>query len=217
VLTLNAAPWTKALEDSIRLEGKASKSVKSKYNNAQIKSALVSETHGKCAYCETKILHTQYGDIEHFVPKSLQPSKAFEWDNLTLACKVCNTLKSDRDPSANDIIDPYNQDPECHLDFCGAVLFAKNSKRGHETKAKLSLNRAELCERRKEALERLLSLVENAVFDHLTLSARKAIYDDFVRTELADDAQFAAMARALHRQVGPSIRAQWAGSCEQSR
>ena len=33
-------------------------------------SAPIDETHGKCAYCESKIKHIDYGDIEHILPKN---------------------------------------------------------------------------------------------------------------------------------------------------
>ena len=50
-----------------------------RYNHAEIKSALIAETHGKCAYCESKIRHVSYGDIEHVMPKVNDPTRWFEW------------------------------------------------------------------------------------------------------------------------------------------
>lgn len=63
---------------------------------------------GKCAYCESRIIHTQYGDVEHIRPKNgvyirerdgAQTVanegyffKAFCWDNLLLSCGSCNQI-----------------------------------------------------------------------------------------------------------------------------
>lgn len=40
-----------------------------------------------CNYCE----QSEASDIEHILPNSLFPNKAFVWDNYLLACKKCNT------------------------------------------------------------------------------------------------------------------------------
>ncbi|MFD4706964.1 hypothetical protein ACFWM3_19135 [Gottfriedia sp. NPDC058432] len=65
-----------------------------------VKEELVNMFNGKCAYCETKIVDTQYPHIEHYRPKGKivgEPIKdpgyywlASDWENLLLACQVCN-------------------------------------------------------------------------------------------------------------------------------
>ena len=69
----------------------------SRYSDEKLglKAYLLQETHEKCAYCESKITHVDYGDIEHIVPKSVRPDLAVDLGNLTVACGVCNTNKSD--------------------------------------------------------------------------------------------------------------------------
>jgi len=69
---------------------------------------------GKCAYCESDIYKSQYGDVEHFRPKeavadkSWKPVKikinggeklhhgyywlAYDWKNLLPACQLCNRI-----------------------------------------------------------------------------------------------------------------------------
>lgn len=67
-----------------------------KYNNryktADIKKALLTLYHHKCAFCEQRI---ERFDIEHFRPKSIYYWLAFSWDNLLLACPTCNGYKKE--------------------------------------------------------------------------------------------------------------------------
>lgn len=73
------------------------------YAAASVKRALIKAQHGKCAFCESKITHISYGDVEHFRPKAgyrqaaeddlKRPGYywlAYEWDNLFLSCQLCN-------------------------------------------------------------------------------------------------------------------------------
>ncbi|MBJ6760152.1 hypothetical protein JGU66_05220 [Myxococcaceae bacterium JPH2] len=76
------------------------------YAPTAVKVQLVTCHHGKCAYCETRIIHNHYGDVEHFRPKkgvtiydktgkmATIPDayfwRAFDWNNLFLSCGVCN-------------------------------------------------------------------------------------------------------------------------------
>lgn len=59
--------------------------------------------HGKCAYCETLVeqLH-----VEHFRPKrGGYYWLAYSWDNLLLACPICNTSKKNGFPIKNTKIE----------------------------------------------------------------------------------------------------------------
>src|SRR3954469_25335779 len=86
VLTDNADDWTAVLLEKQAQGEEPTTSEKTKYRHRDIKAALLNETHGKCAYCESKLRHITYGDVEHIVPKSLALAKIFDWANLTLAC-----------------------------------------------------------------------------------------------------------------------------------
>jgi 5-methylcytosine-specific restriction endonuclease McrA len=64
--------------------------------------------HGKCAYCESKLVVTDYGDADHYRPKARVKAVpdhtgyfwiAYDWRNLIPCCKHCNTGgKSDSFP-----------------------------------------------------------------------------------------------------------------------
>jgi uncharacterized protein (TIGR02646 family) len=72
------------------------------YGHHEVKDALIQIQHGKCCFCESKILHISYGDVEHYRPKAgwVQDNEklnkpgyywlAYEWDNLLLSCQICN-------------------------------------------------------------------------------------------------------------------------------
>ncbi|WP_019898817.1 HNH endonuclease [Methylotenera mobilis] len=201
ILTANAGSWTKTLVDKINSGDKPTDSEKTKYRHPDIKNTLIKETNGKCAYCESKLLHIHHGDVEHIYPKSLDPTKTYDWDNLTLACEVCNQLKSNHDPNMQYIIDPYNIEPAVHLNFVGTIMHAVTADYGQNTKSILKLNRAQLCERRMEKLEKTLSIFENILNETLPLPTRKAIYEDLLENEGANTSEYAAMNRAAILQL----------------
>lgn len=76
---------------------------RSVYGARSVKKDLSKAQHGKCCFCEAKILHIDYGDVEHFRPKkSYKQTKgqrlqypgyywlAYNWNNLFLSCAICN-------------------------------------------------------------------------------------------------------------------------------
>ncbi len=46
----------------------------------------------RCMYCED----SPANEVEHFRPKDLYPERVFRWENLLLACGMCNAPKSNR-------------------------------------------------------------------------------------------------------------------------
>jgi uncharacterized protein (TIGR02646 family) len=73
------------------------------YAAKSVKSALQKAQHDKCAFCESKITHVAFGDVEHFRPKAgyrktpkdalVQPGYywlAYDWGNLLFCCQICN-------------------------------------------------------------------------------------------------------------------------------
>lgn len=73
------------------------------YGAPQVKEALRRAQHGKCCFCESKVLHVSPGDVEHFRPKravrqaAREPLRrpgyywlAYRWSNLLLSCAECN-------------------------------------------------------------------------------------------------------------------------------
>jgi uncharacterized protein (TIGR02646 family) len=73
------------------------------YAAKSVKNALIKAQHGKCCFCESRVLHVDYGDVEHFRPKGGFRQKesdalskpgyywlAYDWSNLFLSCALCN-------------------------------------------------------------------------------------------------------------------------------
>lgn len=73
------------------------------YSAKSVKSALRKAQHDKCAFCESKIAHVAFGDVEHFRPKAgyrktpedalVRPGYywlAYDWGNLLFCCQICN-------------------------------------------------------------------------------------------------------------------------------
>lgn len=201
ILETNGNAWTNTLLSKISNGEVPTDAEKTRYRHPQIKAALIQETSGKCAYCESKLLHIHHGDVEHIMPKSLDPSKTVEWENLTLACEVCNQKKSNLDPNAAYIIDPYEDDPEQHLVFTGALVLSRGTDKGKCSRSILDLNRGELTERRKERLDSLATIMEMIFEDKTPVPARRAIFQNLIAQDLTPDAPYTAMARAFVDQM----------------
>ena len=193
VLALNSVTWTDAIISKLSKGDKLTASEKTKYRHPEVKAALISETNGKCAYCESKIKHVHHGDVEHISPKSLQPEKMFEWENLTIACEICNQNKSDKDPFIEHIIDPYKVDPSLHLVFMGALIFPLGTVLGRNTEVILDLNRVSLCEMRKEKLAQVMGIFETILRQDIPMVVRKTIFCNLVANEGSSSAAYSAM------------------------
>ena len=76
------------------------------YAAKDVKKKLIADQHGKCAYCETRFLHSSSGDVEHYRPKAGYRQAAssavqgpgyywlaYEWNNLLFACEDCNRIR----------------------------------------------------------------------------------------------------------------------------
>lgn len=130
-----------------------------------IKQALTSETAGKCAYCEVKMLAASYGDIEHIRPKKIFPELVVEWKNLTLACSRCNQAKGAKWDPDLPFVNPYEDAIEEHLAFLGPLVFGV-SDRGDYTLSELELNDIHRVEARDRALREIEGLLRRYESSH---------------------------------------------------
>lgn len=212
------------------------------YGAQEVKQALSRAQHDKCCFCESKISHIAFGDVEHFRPKAAyrasadEPERkpgyywlAYEWSNLYFACEQCNRRhKRNLFPLADEssrvlshshaaqlamerplYIDPGGDEPEEHITFRREYAKEANgSLRGRATNADLGLNRGPLCSRRRDHRALLLTLLRN-VRSWLSQGCQadhRALATDNIGSVLAslrDDAEYAAMSRALMREVIP--------------
>lgn len=62
------------------------------YDSPDVVKELRRIFHKKCYLCETK--NPMSPEVEHFIPKSANPTLEKEWGNLFYACRRCNSIKS---------------------------------------------------------------------------------------------------------------------------
>jgi uncharacterized protein (TIGR02646 family) len=202
ILQKKADDWRRELFGA--KTNKAREKARNRYRHPQVKAALIELFHGKCAYCESKITHVDYGHIDHFRPKSGpagRPDLTFAWSNLFLACGRCNGagFKSDRFPEADEggpLVNPCDDEPNEHLEFrFDTVAMLANvygrTRRGCVTEEVLGLNRPELRVYRSQFIEKLFAL---SIFAKTDAMAR-----ELLRRAVRSDSEYAAFARALFR------------------
>jgi len=129
----------------------------------EAKEKLAKMSNDKCAYCEGGINASRAGQVEHFKPKALFPSLAYDWDNYFLACGGCNGAKSDRWPDSGEYLRPDQGDPTSELLFKidGTVEAVKPGKEAEITIKHFELNRTWLVRRRKKNLKDVLGRLKD--------------------------------------------------------
>lgn len=195
------------------------------YGNVSVKEALKKAQHGKCAFCESRITHVQYGDVEHFRPKKgflrgktlTRPGYywlAYDWDNLLLACQICNQRhKRNAFPLLRGslrarshlgslvkerpvFIHPGWEDPSREIEFRLHVPYPRNgSIRGRRTIQGLGLKRRELMEERERHLDKIKA-IKNLVWICPPGPEREEA-EALLRRAQMDDAPYAAMVRCF--------------------
>jgi uncharacterized protein (TIGR02646 family) len=195
VLARHATEWTAELIQVMGAGGDIDAVKSSRYGHKEVKEALLEETNEKCAYCESKPLHVTFGDVEHICPKGVDPLRAYDWQNLTLACSVCNNKKR----AKVDIVDPYLDEPDVAFEFYGPwlteIAATPNAKR---TRIELDLNRKELLSQRGEQLAKIRSeLVENRA--NPDANERRLTEEAIIAHYESSFSQFSACARHFLR------------------
>ena len=163
--------------------------------------------HDKCAYCETNAQAGQWGDIEHFRPKSRYPWLAYSWENWLLSCLICNRSFKQADfpveeelplePGVEDLeksllLDPCGGEPPArHLRFNDDGSIEARTEVGRHTIRTLGLDRSPLVKERAQlasrlrrtlqALRRPGSLARERFEDLLEMGADHAYHAGMVR------------------------------------
>lgn len=117
----------------------------------RVKRDLYGSYSGICAYSCHKIpVDTGSDTVEHFVPKSVEPIRAYMWDNYRLVCGKLNGRKG----TYQDVLDPFEiVDETFVLDFPSllvrpsANLNQSGTKKVLQTIQRLRLNDDETCVR----------------------------------------------------------------------
>lgn len=88
----------KTLDNAQKRKNALSKILKDGYEGTEVninKYLLMQETKCKCAYCNRDV-KIENSEIEHILPRSITCDDSF--DNKTISCTECNTIKSNRSP-----------------------------------------------------------------------------------------------------------------------
>ena len=190
ILEKNDKKWTQEYQKALTGEIKLTDTIKHRYNQEEIKKAVIKETHGKCAYCESKIQHISFSDIEHIIPKSKRPDLYVDWNNLTLACEVCNrTNKNNYYNTSDPLINPISENPDNSILALGAVIYKRpGNRKGEVTISILDLNRTSLLEKRSEKLHSFELLVDKYVTE--TNPDLKAILKEQLLKEASAESEY---------------------------
>jgi len=126
------------------------------------KEALAKMTHCKCSYCEGEINAARSGQVDHFKPKALFPSLAYDWNNYFLACGGCNGAKSDQWPATGEYLRPDRKDPAKQILFKtdGTMSARKTSKAAKVTIEHFDLNRSWLVRLRKKHIGQMVGRLD---------------------------------------------------------
>lgn len=199
ILIDNASTWTTEYCSQLSMGKKPSETIANRYNHPQIKEALEKETHQKCAYCESKIKHISYGDIEHILPKNkdARPDLYVEWTNLTLSCEQCN--RSGKRTYYNPqlpLINPYVDAPEKFLQDIGPLVMPlPGNDRAIVTEKVLKLNRPSLVEQRVERIMMVETLLQSwAKEKNETL---KSLLEEQLHAEYAENKEFSSTIKSF--------------------
>lgn len=174
------------------------------YREPVVKASIVAETYGKCAYCESKITHVYWGDVEHIIPKSKNPDGLLDYNNLTFACSICNGNKSDYHDPAMPLLNPYIDDLDLHILALGPFVWHRPADNHAETTiVLLKLNRPELVERRQRRLTDISRLADK--YAALPEGVLRAAVHDQLCQEVESTGEFAFIIRNYLAQAGIDI------------
>ena len=208
ILIDNAKRWTEEYCSCLEAGKEPTNEVITRYKHPDIKKELEEETYGKCAYCECKIKHISYGDIEHILPKnaSARPDLYVDWENLTLSCEQCN--RSGKRAYYNPqmpLINPYLDEPwKCFNDIGPLVMPAIGDNRAFITEKILKLNRAALVERRIERINSVEALLQSWAKEQD--DTVKELLSEQLHNEYSADKEFSSTIRSFLIQRGFPVK-----------
>ena len=213
VLVQNAKNWTieylkakQIYEQSKTTENKNDfQNIEKRYNHNEVKTSLKVMFKKKCAFCESHITHVDYGQIEHFKPKSKYSDLCFEWNNFLLSCSICNgkSNKGDKFPLEHEggpFINPVDESPDVFLKFefdeitKTFLIFPKND-RAITTIKELGLNRDDLVENRTIELSKIIYML-NLVLD----KNQEEVLEEFFNIFSEND-QYYAFIKTIFKKV----------------
>jgi hypothetical protein len=166
MIRVSSAPEPASFNDLVRAPGQRylnsiAPRAKPNFTNRNYWKAILPELHSAyhniCAYsCHWMPLDTGADTVEHFVPKSLDPARAYEWQNYRLACARLNGRKG----NFQDVVDPFRvHEGMFHLHFPSLCVVPGRIRRrlANSTIERLKLNESRCVETRRHYVENYLN------------------------------------------------------------
>jgi uncharacterized protein (TIGR02646 family) len=121
------------------------------WNSLGVRGTLIALARKKCVYCEATPTNREK-QLDHFKPKKVFPTLAYDLWNLFLACGSCNVAKLDKWPTTGGYVRPDDGDPAGRFVFAddGHVAAAAGDVDADNTVRDLELDRDEYVERRRD-------------------------------------------------------------------
>jgi uncharacterized protein (TIGR02646 family) len=203
ILQKHEKKWVKKIQ--LALQSGTEKDLElatNKYQHKEIKSQLLKMFLGRCAYCENKYEPSDFGDIEHFRPRSKFRLLAVKWNNLLLSCRRCNgkETKGNKFPNPK-LINPCRDNPEEHFlfDYDETLEIANVfgiTPRGLTTEITLQLNREGLRRDRSVYIKKLIVLAQ---YYHQNNKAKELL--NMALNENNPDAEYLAFAKFIKQKI----------------
>lgn len=123
----------------------------------KVLTAMNGPLANRCMYCE----YSEAGDIDHFDPRSRNPILTFTWENLLLACHLCNHHKHSQFKSHQGLlpIDPTSEDPRVHLQMLPSGAIRPLTPRGEWSIELFDLHRELIVNQRRGIWTSLKELI----------------------------------------------------------
>ena len=225
----------KSIEQSIN-QGEKPKIIPSlwaKKEDPEVKKFLHNSQHGKCCYCERRRDRNGEIDVEHFRPKAQVEENqehqgywwlAYEWCNLLLACKNCNTQKKGtKFPLQNEknrafkpqddltkeepfLINPLTENPEDFIEYDIAdpimIKAIGKNERGNKTVNELTgINDEDVLEERAEHFKSCQNLYELFTLYQNNIKKRREKKTE-IKEKISSSNKFAGLARFYFKSLG---------------
>ena len=145
-----------------------------------VKKALRGMSLENCSYCQNPHAAGSYGDVEHYRPKSLFPTRAYSWSNYFFSCRLCNSTKSNKWPEVGEYVRPDVGDPEPRFVFQenGKVEAAPGDEAAALMIEDFGFNRKPLVTSRKNVIGPILDEIQKIVDRGLPQNLTRSLIED---------------------------------------
>ncbi|MGH9719846.1 MAG: HNH endonuclease [Bryobacteraceae bacterium] len=172
------------------------------------KNALARMSHDKCAYCEGGINSTRTQQVDHFQPKSLFPSLAYDWGNYFLSCGGCNGAKSDKWHAVEYLRPDAHPSAKLQFHIDGTVTARHSGGPAEATIGDFGLKRDPLVRRRRMFLKQMQGRLKDYIElckENKKLGIRFA-RNELVRLNAPDNPYSTALTQCFQREWKAVIR-----------